>query len=62
MKERLQDLIRETLKSLNLRSVDFVVEHPVDLKMGDYSTNAGIKTGKAEKILPHLEAKLPSLR
>jgi len=60
MKERLQDLIRETLKSLNLRSVDFVVEHPVDLKMGDYSTNAGIKTGKAEKILPHLEANLPS--
>src|SRR3989344_4068207 len=60
MKERLQDLIRETLKSLNLRSVDFVVEHPVDLKMGDYSTNAGIKTGKAKEILAHLDTACPS--
>src|SRR3989344_4094979 len=51
MKEKLTNLIKETLKSLGLKAVDFVVEHPVDLKMGDYSTNVGIKTGKAKEFI-----------
>ena len=53
MKEKLEKLIREALKSLSLEVKDFVVEHPTDLKMGDYSTNVGIKTGKPKEILEH---------
>ncbi len=54
MKETIEKLVKEALQSLNLESVDFVVEHPTDLKMGDYSTNVGIKTGKAKEIYNHL--------
>ncbi len=54
MKKTIEKLIKEALQSLNLESVDFVVEHPTDLKMGDYSTNVGIKTGKAKEIFSHL--------
>ena len=60
MKEVIENLIKEALKSLGLKAGDFIVEHPTDLKMGDYSTNVGIKTGKAKEIITHLEAKLPS--
>ena len=60
MKETIEKLIKEALKSLGLEVGDFTVEHPTDLKMGDYSTNVGIKTGKAKEILTHLETKFPS--
>src|SRR3990167_11515970 len=60
MKEKLENLIREALKSLNIETNDFVVEHPTDLTMGDYSTNAGIKTGKAKEIYEHLAVQPPS--
>ena len=60
MKDKISKLIKEALNSLDIEGGDFVVEHPSDLKMGDYSTNVGIKTGKAEAILNHLEAQLPS--
>ncbi len=60
MKEQLEILIEEALNSLDLTGEGFVVEHPADLKMGDYSTNVGIKTGKAKEIFTHLEAQLPS--
>lgn len=46
--------IEKVLKELSIRESDFVVEHPTDLKMGDYSTNVGIKTGKAKEILETL--------
>jgi arginyl-tRNA synthetase len=58
--EDIRKAIQEALGSLGLGSVDFVVEHPADLKMGDYSTNAGIKTGKAKEILAHLAVRQPS--
>src|SRR3989344_492449 len=60
MKEKLENLIKGALKSLGLEAGNFVVEHPTDLKMGDYSTNIGIKTGKAKEIFTHLEAQPPS--
>ena len=60
MKEAIKKLIEEALGSLGLEAVEFVVEHPTDLKMGDYSTNVGIKTGKTKEILAHLETKFPS--
>jgi len=47
--------IDKALKSLGIDQADFVVEHPADLKMGDYSTNVGIKyRDKKEEILAHL--------
>lgn len=43
IKQELENLVSKALKSLNLEGVKFVVEHPADSKMGDYSTNIGIK-------------------
>lgn len=54
MKENLENLIKEALKSLSIEALEFVVEHPTDIKMGDYSTNVGIKTGKAKEIFEAL--------
>lgn len=50
MKQEIENLINSTLASLGIESKGFSVEHPTDLKMGDYSTNVGIKTGKAKEI------------
>jgi len=57
MKENIEVLIKEALKSLRLGEISFQVEHPADLKMGDYSTNAGIKTGKSKEIFEYLKSK-----
>ncbi|MEK7227545.1 MAG: arginine--tRNA ligase, partial [Patescibacteria group bacterium] len=54
MKKEIENLIREALQALNIEVKDFTVEHPSDSKMGDYSTNVGIKTGKAREILEAL--------
>jgi len=45
------------LVSLGISDTKFSVEHPTDLKMGDYSTNAGIKTGKAREIYNYLSVR-----
>ncbi|MCX6747617.1 MAG: arginine--tRNA ligase, partial [Candidatus Nomurabacteria bacterium] len=42
MEQKIKDLIKKTLQTLNIEEVDFVVEHPADLKMGDYSTNVAM--------------------
>mgnify|MGYP001594645209 FL=1 len=60
MKEEIENLITSALNTLGISETKFIVEHPADLKMGDYSTNVGIKTGKAKEILSYLEAQLPS--
>ncbi len=54
MKEKIEKLIKEASGIDN-----FSVEHPSDSRMGDYSTNAGIKTGKAKEILEYLNAHKP---
>ena len=68
MKEKLQKLIQETLKTLNIEESSFSIEHPEDFKNGDYSTNVamvcakGLKTNPkelAEKIKIELEKNLP---
>ncbi len=68
MQDKIKNLIKEALKNLGIEDVSFVVEHPEDLKNGDYSTNvamAGAKKIKsnpkelAEKIKKELENKLP---
>jgi arginyl-tRNA synthetase len=59
VKERLRNVIKEALKSLNLGDVDFVVEHPTDLKMGDYATNVAIKYGHTKEIKEYLDKNKP---
>jgi arginyl-tRNA synthetase len=68
MQEKIKNLIKDALKTLDISEVDFVVEHPEDLKNGDYSTNvamAGAKNLKtnpkelAQKVLEELNKNLP---
>lgn len=59
MKEKLQSIITEALKSLSLESAGFSVEHPTDLKMGDYSTNVAIKYGHKDEIVRYIVQNKP---
>lgn len=68
MKDKIQNLIKEALKNLKIEEGDFIVEHPEDLKNGDYSTNVAMVLAKklkinpaelAEKIKTELDKKLP---
>ncbi len=50
---RVQNLIKEALKKLDINSeASFSVEHPADLKMGDYSTNVAMVFAKESKTNP----------
>lgn len=60
MMKEIENLITESLKELGLETVKFSVEHPTDLKMGDYSTNVGIVTGKAKEIVEVLKKTRPN--
>lgn len=59
MKEIIENLIKEALKSLGIEAEKVLVEHPSDLSHGDYSTNAGIKYGHAEDLLQYIVANKP---
>lgn len=60
MKEILYKLIEKALKEAGVEGASFVVEHPTDLKMGDYSTNVGIKYGaRKQEIFEYLEQNKP---
>lgn len=60
MKEALEKLVGDGLNAVGVRDAQFVVEHPTDLKMGDYSTNAGIKyRDKKDDLLLYIQAHLP---
>ncbi|MFH1473215.1 MAG: hypothetical protein ABIF06_02285, partial [bacterium] len=50
MQDTLRQLINTALKELGLEAKSFVIEHPTNLDFGDYSTNVGIVTGKADEI------------
>jgi arginyl-tRNA synthetase len=43
MENEIKKLIQDALKNLNIEVSDFILEHPADLKMGDYSTNVAMK-------------------
>ena len=74
MKDKIQNFIKEILKNLEIPDLDFVVEHPEDLKNGDYSTNVAMTSAKklktnpkelAEKIVSTLrkaQSKFPEIR
>jgi arginyl-tRNA synthetase len=52
MQKKIENLIKDALKQLGIAEVDFVVEHPADLKMGDYSTNVAMVLAKNLKLNP----------
>ena len=52
MQEKLQNLIREALKKLDIEIKDIILEHPADLKMGDYSSNVAMTVAKKNKTNP----------
>ncbi len=47
MQEKILNLIKDALANLNIEVSDIVLEHPADLKMGDYSTNVAMAGAKA---------------
>ena len=62
IQNKIQNLIKSALKNLKLETVEISLEHPADLKMGDYSTNVALKLGSnsAEKIKEEIKKNLPS--
>jgi arginyl-tRNA synthetase len=69
MQETIKNLIAESLKNLGIETKDFSLEHPSDLKNGDYSANVALVCAKesksnpkdlAEKIKSEIEKGLPT--
>ncbi len=52
MQEKIENLIKDALENLNIEFGSISLEHPVDLKMGDYSTNVAMFLAKKLKINP----------
>ena len=52
MQDKIKKLIKDALKNLRIEDVDFIVEHPEDLKNGDYSTNVAMASAKKLKTNP----------
>ncbi|MFA6585886.1 MAG: arginine--tRNA ligase [Candidatus Paceibacterota bacterium] len=52
MQHNLKNLIKNALKNLNIEIEDISLEHPADLKMGDYSTNVAMTLAKELKTNP----------
>jgi arginyl-tRNA synthetase len=68
IKEKINNLILEALKNLDIETKDFTLEHPADIKNGDYSANIAMVLAKnlksnpkelAEKIKIELDKNLP---
>lgn len=55
MQEQIKNKIKEALKNLGIEAESVLLEHPADVKMGDYSTNVAMayakKVGKNPKVL-----------
>jgi arginyl-tRNA synthetase len=52
MEEILKNLIKRALEDLNISVKEVVLEHPTDLKMGDYSSNIALALAKEQKSNP----------
>lgn len=52
MQEKIKNLINDALSNLTTEKVDFLVDHPEDLKNGDYSTNVAMILAKNLKTNP----------
>lgn len=52
MEQEIKKLIKDALENLDIETNDIVLEHPADLKMGDYSTNVAMAIAKNVKSNP----------
>ena len=52
MQDKITQLIKDALKNLDIEVSEIALEHPADLKMGDYSTNAAMTIAKNVKTNP----------
>jgi arginyl-tRNA synthetase len=52
MQQEIKKLIKDALENLNIEVSDFALEHPADLKMGDYSTNVALAIAKSVERNP----------
>lgn len=52
MKQQIENLIKESLKKLDIEVDSVFVEHPIDFKMGDFSTNIALSQAKKENTNP----------
>ena len=52
IKQKIEKLIIDVLKNLSIEVQDINLEHPEDLKNGDYSTNIAMVYAKVSKISP----------
>ena len=52
MQKEIKNLIKDALKNLNMEVSDIVLEHPADLRMGDYSTSMAMAVAKNIKTNP----------
>src|SRR3989344_3244992 len=52
MQEKIKNLIKDALKNLDIEVSDIALEHPADLKMGDYSTNVAMVVAKSTENNP----------
>jgi len=59
MKETIENLVKTALVSLGIEAKEIVVEHPVDLSNGDYSTSAALATfRKLEEVTNSREGEI----
>lgn len=56
IQEKIKNLIQETLKNFGMEDTEVTLEHPADLKMGDYSTNIAMVLAKRQKTNPKVLA------
>jgi len=49
MEDKIKNWIKEAMKNLGIEATDFVVEHPADMRFGDYSTNVALKYSNPEQ-------------
>ncbi|HBB49540.1 TPA: arginine--tRNA ligase [Candidatus Nomurabacteria bacterium] len=52
MEQNIKNLIKDALQNLSIEVGDIILEHPADLKMGDYSTNVALAIAKNIKTNP----------
>ncbi|MDE2399421.1 MAG: arginine--tRNA ligase [Patescibacteria group bacterium] len=52
MEKEIKNLIKDALENLDIEVSDISLEHPADLKMGDYSTNVAMVVAKSLGIGP----------
>ncbi len=52
IKEKIKQLLIDSLKNLGVDAEDIILEHPTDIKNGDYSTNIALACAKKSGINP----------